>query len=1030
MSASPWLRVALLGSIAGLVSAAPPALPGAADPARSAAENAAPSGAAAGDAPRPLDLFALGAPTFTTFTAGDGVPEAAIVALATDAEGFVWLASPGGLARYDGHRWEPVAAPQIAGQARDLFLDHERTLWAPLYDRGLGRYDGRSWGLEDFGAGNETVHIRRVAETEDLEGHVTTWGLSLDSRLFRRIGGRWQAEPGNSELPNGMLISLARTREIGGRERLWVATFNEGVWYREDGGSWRHFRAPGFDPSQVEDLLVTRSGGREELWVATFGLGLFRLTEAGLTAWTLESGDLASNQLYRLKATSLPNGERVVWAATRSGLVRVHGDKAQVFDRRHGLPSNVVRNLHVWRSPSGVDVLWIATEGGVARTVVGATSWQIASLMGARSIGVFGVLVEPDGKGGERLWVASTQDGLGLYEDKHWRTFGPATGELPATDFRLVVRERDEAGRPVLWVGSTGGDLFRVEEGPRFVTVPTPWDKHAGQAVMDLLARTVDGRYERWIATRQSGIHRWSEGRWTAFRPDAVVGQWRIVKLLEQIDREGRSWLWASSNQGLARFDGKQWTLLGRDAGLPDVELTGLTLIPDRDGRAVLWAGSARSGIIRVDVSNPRTPRVLQSADLPKPPDPAVYGAQQDSKGRIYIATNNGVQQLVPNPAGGFRERVFGRRDGMVHEECNTNAQRIDAHDRFWTGTLGGLAVYEPEGEVPDREPKPLRLTRVQIDGAEIGPGAVRLSPGSRELRVDFALLAWHREADSRFRSQLVGYEPEPGAWGRETNRVFGALPPGGYVLRVEARDYAGVASPPLEIPVEVLPAWWQRLWVRIVGLVLFAVAGPLFYLFRVRLLSRQKAELERLVASRTTELAAASERLAQLSREDALTGVANRRRLDEVLDEEWRRAVRGRTPLSFLLLDVDHFKAYNDRLGHQAGDECLRVVARAVASAHTRAGELVARYGGEEFAVLLPGVALDGARVSAENVRRCVAELALSHPSSSASPVVTVSIGVASVLPTASASPADLVGAADRALYQAKNDGRNCVRG
>lgn len=985
--------------------------------------------ASSGGEPRPLDLFALGAPTFTTFTTGDGVPESAVVALATDADGFVWLASPAGLARYDGRRWEPVAAPAVGGQGRDLFLDHERTFWSPLNDEGLARYDGKRWSREGPGAGIATDHVRRVAETSDREGRVTTWALSIDAGLFRRVAGRWQPEPGNGELPNGMLISIARTHELGGHERLWVATFNEGVWYREEGGPWRHFRAPGFDPSQVEDLLVTRSGGREELWIATFGLGVVRLTDAGITAWTLESGDLRSNLVYRLKATSLPGGERVVWAATRSGLVRIHGDEAQLFDRRHGLPSDVIRNLHVWRSPSGVDVLWIATDGGVARTVAGGGSWQIASLLGASSIGVFGVLVEPDGRGGERLWVASTQDGLGLYEGGRWRTFNPANGGLPASDLRLVVRAPDEAGRHVLWIGATGGELFRAEEGPRFQRVPTPWEKHAGQAVMDLLARTVGGRYERWIATRQSGIYRLCEGRWSAYRPEGVIGQWRTVKLVEQIDGEGRSWLWATSNQGLARLDGERWTLLGREAGLPDVELTGLTLLPEGDGRAVLWAGSARAGVVRIDVSDPRTPRVLPSRELPKPPDPAVYGAQRDSEGRIYISTNNGVQLLVPEPAGGFRERVFGRRDGMVHEECNTNAQLVDAHDRFWTGTLGGLAVYDPDGDVRDRRAKPLRLTHLQVDRQEVDPAAVVLPPGARELRVDFALLAWHREAESRFRTELVGYDPRPGPWVRQTTRVFGALPPGHFVLRVEAMDHAGLQSPPLEIPVVVLPALWQRLWVRIAVVAFFALAGPLFYLDRMKRVSRQKAELERIVAARTAELAAASERLARLSREDALTGVPNRRRLDETLDEEWRRAVRTRTPLSFLLLDVDHFKVYNDQLGHPAGDECLKAVARAVVAAHTRAGELVARYGGEEFGVILPGVALEAALSSAEHVRRTVADLALPHPGSGQRAVVTVSVGVASMSPAVGTSPADLVGAADRALYQAKHDGRNCVR-
>jgi diguanylate cyclase (GGDEF)-like protein len=637
------------------------------------------------------------------------------------------------------------------------------------------------------------------------------------------------------------------------------------------------------------------------------------------------------------------------------------------------------------------------------------------------------VLVEPDGRGGERLWVASSQDGLGLYEGGRWRTFPPPKTKGAGPDLRLVTRVTEEDGSTPLWVSADGGELFTVDGEGRFSLMSTPWPKAPGEFVLDVLVRRAGGSLERWIALRQGGIWRLRAGRWAAYRPRAAVGPWRVVKIAEQVGGDGRAWLWASTDLGLARYDGEQWELLGLETDLPDADLLGLSLLPEKDGRALLWAGSARSGIVRYDVTDPRHPRRL-APDLPPPPDPWCYSALRDSKGRIYVASNNGVQLLVPEPSGGFHERVFGRRDGMVHEECNTNGQTIDAHDRYWTGTLAGLAVYEPESETPDVQPKPLRLTHVTIDGTEADPAALRVPPRARELRFDFALLSWQRESESRFRTQLLGWDTQPGPWVAQSFRLFGGLSPGRYVLRIEGRDYAGVASRPLELGVEVLPAWWQTLWFRAAFVLFFAFAGPLFYLQRVGRISRQKAELESLVASRTHQLAQANEQLAQLSREDGLTGVANRRRLDEALDDEWRRARRLQLPLSFLLLDVDLFKDYNDRLGHQAGDECLKAVAKAVADAHTRAGELVARYGGEEFGVLITGVALAGAAASAENVRRRVAELTLPHPREPGA-VVTVSVGVASASPARGGSPRDLVESADHALYRAKREGRNCVR-
>lgn len=171
--------------------------------------------------------------------------------------------------------------------------------------------------------------------------------------------------------------------------------------------------------------------------------------------------------------------------------------------------------------------------------------------------------------------------------------------------------------------------------------------------------------------------------------------------------------------------------------------------------------------------------------------------------------------------------------------------------------------------------------------------------------------------------------------------------------------------------------------------------------------------------------LEVSNQHLVQQSATDGLTGLANRRRFDEALATEWLRAARSGAPLSLLMVDIDHFKNYNDRYGHLAGDQCLRRVATALGQCVRRAGELVARYGGEEFVMLLPNADINHACETAQNCLDRMQQEAVPHAASSTASRVTLSVGVASTQPDASMDAFTLVNAADAAMYRAKSGGR-----
>ncbi|HAX87738.1 MAG TPA: diguanylate cyclase response regulator [Cyanobacteria bacterium UBA11370] len=179
----------------------------------------------------------------------------------------------------------------------------------------------------------------------------------------------------------------------------------------------------------------------------------------------------------------------------------------------------------------------------------------------------------------------------------------------------------------------------------------------------------------------------------------------------------------------------------------------------------------------------------------------------------------------------------------------------------------------------------------------------------------------------------------------------------------------------------------------------------------------RQKAE---------AALQKANQQLKRLATIDGLTQIANRRRFDDYLAQSWRLSMREKWPLSLLLCDVDFFKLYNDTKGHQGGDECLYQVAQSLSRVVKRPADLVARYGGEEFAVILPNTPAEGALQVAQFIRLSIRELAIVHPQSPISQYVTLSLGVATIVPCLDSSPELLITAADQALYQAKKLGRD----
>ena len=311
-----------------------------------------------------------------------------------------------------------------------------------------------------------------------------------------------------------------------------------------------------------------------------------------------------------------------------------------------------------------------------------------------------------------------------------------------------------------------------------------------------------------------------------------------------------------------------------------------------------------------------------------------------------------------------------------------------------------------------------------------------RWGPGVRRIEFHYTGLSFIAPRQMQFRYRLEGFDTDWVDAGEQRVAVYTNLSPGRYRFRVIAANPDGVWNQTGDtVAFIVRPHVYQTMAFRLlvaIGLILVGVGLVYLRLHRMR---RRQEQLERLIQERTRELLevtrqleAANRYLEQLSYLDGLTGIPNRRFLDDYLRREWNRALRHERPIALILVDVDFFKHYNDRYGHLQGDTCLKKIAHALDTNLKRSADVVGRYGGEEFLVILPETDLDGACVVAERLKQAVEALQIPHEGSGLAPYVTVSMGVSAMVPRTEGDPAILLQLADQALYQAKQSGRNRI--
>ena len=927
-----------------------------------------------------------------------GLPQNAVAALLHTSDGYLWVGTLGGLARFDGARFTTFDASEFADIASQpvlgLMQDAQQNLWIG-HNKGAAIYrDGK---------------FRTVFSAGPL-GDQRVWAFA--------------------QAPDGA---------------VWAAT-NSGL-LRWDKGATRHYRqADGLPTDRLRALAFDRDG---VLWIASSGGGLVTFSEGRFTVLNPDNG------FPHLQVRSvLPDPAGGVWAATAGGgLARVNGGKIKVYTTADGLPTDQLTGLT--RDRDGT--LWIGTWGSGVVRMVGERFSAIASGGGLAGDHIWSIHTDHEGS----VWVGTWVSGLVRLRDRAFGVLGVPEG-LSHDNVRSVLHARGG----VTWVATAGGGLNRIDAAG--ITVLGKKDGLPSDEISSLMEDR-DGAL--WIGSYTGGAARLRQGKVTVFGTGEGMPS-SEVRVLYQ-DRQGT--VWAGTQSGIARLDGKAFTPV-RAPGAPSGGVS--SILQDRSG--TLWFGTTGEGLARYrdgafkaitaadgllsnwimslyedadgslwigsngDGLNRMQGRRLSSI---RPADGLWDGTclsiQEDRDGFLWVTGNRGFYRVKRSALDAFAEgrlaRVasngFGPGESMRSTTFAGGLQPTGAMDdsgNLLLPSAKGLVLVDPR-RLPDTDlPPAVRLERVTVNGTiRAAPPTAPLSlpPGPVTLAIQYSAVTLLNAERARFRYQMEGLAPGWIDAGSNREVSFPALDHGSYRLRVAASIDGkrwSEAGPALEVTVQ--PFYYETYWFA--GLVLTGMAAGIYALFRLRVrhLRIRHVEMERLVAQKTEALKQANEHLSRLSFVDALTGLANRRRFDEVLREEWNRACRSGAPLALVIADIDAFKPYNDTLGHQEGDRCLAAVASVFLSHARRAGDLAARYGGEEFVFVVADTDREAALQIAEELRSACEALAIPHPASPTAPVVTLSLGVAACHPRDGASVDALIQQADEALYRAKREGRNRV--
>ncbi|WP_235053925.1 two-component regulator propeller domain-containing protein [Sphingomonas sp. YL-JM2C] len=968
---------------------------------------------------------------FHNYGRDQGLPHPVPTALAQDRDGFIWIGTQGGLTRWDGYRFRAYKAdPDVPGSLPDdwvqiLHVDPAGTLWIGGGAGGLARYDAPRdrFVRVPLGPSGGRTHIGAIAD----DGRGGLW-IGTDQGLHHLNPANGAVRTTPIAIADAPVRALLRDRSGA----LWVGT-TKGLLRRAPGSAGWTIVALDHAAVSITALYEDVEG---RVWIGTQRRGLLLIDRPGARPRAVGEGPILS--AGSVSAIS-PASPRELWVGMRgNGVVAIDVATLQPrFIRHDRTVANSLAHDDVWallRDKAGS--LWVGCMGGLSyhpRTsgLISAMLASENSVDGLSATDPQSVLATRDG----RVWMGYLDGGVDVIDPAVGRVAALRPGDsgghrtiLPP-DIVFALAEDRWGG---VYIGTRRG-LYHsgpAADGVRLVPLP------GRDPQMSVTALAFDDGV-LWVGGDEDGLLGVVPDR--AGQPGRVLfGPKDNARLTDDgvnVIRRGLGHdLWIGTRNGLYRLDLATHAIdhIAFDAtdrgALPGRNVVAMLI----DRRNRLWVGTFGGGLAmmtgRDAAGRWRFHRIGVAQGLPHM---NVDSLQMDGSGTIWAGTDDGLARVDPTS---FAVRAVRQADGSALVDYYAGAGATSAVGEALFGAKGGLTIVRP-GPLPrwTLQP-PLVVTDLRIGGVTLPVAQVNqatatapltVPPDANSLAVEFAALDYTAPERNHYAYRLDGFDRD---WTEtDANRrlaIYTNLPPGNYVLRLRGSNRAGVwTERERTLPIRVLPAWYQRLWLKLVGGVLLLLGVAMIVRWRTRYLRRRQADLERQIAERTADLRAANERLGHLALTDPLTGCANRRHFLALAEDQIGAARRGGRPLCLAILDLDEFKAVNDRHGHPGGDAVLEMAGILLLD-HLREGDAAGRIGGEEFAILMPDTAIADARLFADRLREAIATARITVDGLSIG--VSVSMGVAELCDDEDFGR--LYARADTGLYAAKQAGRNRV--